>query len=230
MENVSVFIIENFLKLLTAILTFAILFNEYRNRYKISILEDEIYNLNKQLHDTTSKVNPESDRKHIVEAKKSIQILGINALAPLHHCREELINFLRNKRGTLQILLVDISKEDFQKRVKKERDTVGRIKSEWKASIKIIQDISNNTKRNGKIELKLYDAVPDRSLIIIDALDQKKYRSKMLINYYSLKPGTRGYDSRQFLSQYSVLRDRDSFEKNLAHFSEIWRKSKLINI
>lgn len=202
----------------------------YRRSTKIKELEDEIYHLKRINLQITSKVNPESDRRLISEAGKTIQIMGINALAPLHHCREELIDFLKNKKGSIQILLLDPSKEWFQKRAGKEGDIVGRLKSEWIASIKIIKDISQIAEDHGKIELKLYNTEPTRALLIIDASEQEPYKSRMLINYYPLSPGTRGYEGGQFLAERSLISDQDSFERNLSYFSNLWAKSRSIDV
>jgi hypothetical protein len=233
MESVFRILLENLYTILSGILAIIgsiIAYLTYRRGNTIKKLSDEINYLKKVNLDTTSKVDPEADRKLVGEAEKSIQILGINALAPLHHCREELISFLRRKKGTIQILLIDPSKKCFQKRVMAEKDSVGRIKSEWFASIKIIKEILHNTKGHGKIELKLYDARPDRSLLIIDALDSETYKGRMLINYYPEESGTRGYEGGQFLVDYSLIRDRDSFEKNIAHFSDLWSKYELTSV
>ena len=233
MESFYGILLENLFKILSGILVIIgaiITYLIYRRGNTIKKLSDEINYLKKVNLDTTSKVDPEADRKLVREAEKSIKILGINALAPLHYCREELISFLRQKKGIIQIVLLNPSKECFQKRVLAEKDSVGRIKSEWSASIKIIKEILHNTKGHGKIELKLYDARPDRSLLIIDALDSKTYKGRMLINYYPEESGTRGYEGGQFLADYSLIRDRDSFEKNIAYFSDLWSKYELISV
>ena len=120
---------------------------------KIKRLKQEIEDLKRKILRTSSKVNPETDRIIIKEAKSTVQILGINALGPLHHCREELIEFLVSPQRRLQLLLLDSRSEVFKERAKKEGDNVGRIMHEWKASIRILKDISMKTK--GKIYLLL---------------------------------------------------------------------------
>jgi hypothetical protein len=68
----------------------------YKRSNKIKKLEEEKDYLRKRIHRTTSKLNPETHRLLIKEAKRSVQIFGINALGPIYHCREEIIDFLRN--------------------------------------------------------------------------------------------------------------------------------------
>jgi len=52
----------------------------------------------------------------------------------------------------------------------------------------------------------------------------------MLINYYPPSSGTRGYEGGQFLAERSLIRDKDSFERNLSYFSNLWAKSRSIDV
>jgi len=195
---------------------------------KIKRLKQEIEDLKRKILRTSSKVNPETDRIIIKEAKSAVQILGINALGPLHHCREELIDFLAFPQHRLQLLLLDSRSDVFKARAKKEDDNVGRIMHEWQASIRILKDISMKTK--GKIELHLHNEQPDRALLIVDALNKINDYSKIVINYYPKEKGMRGYSGEQFLSEYILERDRDSFYKNYDHFQKVWSQSNSVEI
>ena len=195
---------------------------------KIKRLKQEIEDLKRKILRTSSKVNPETDRIIIIEANNSIQILGINALGLLHHCSEELIKFLVSTQHNLQVLLLEPSSEAFKARTQKEHDNVGRIIHEWKASIRILKDISLKTK--GKIELHLHNERPDRALLIVDSLNKINDNSKMVINYYPEEEGMRGYSGKQFLSEYILERDRDSFYKNYNYFQDLWIRSKSVEI
>ena len=109
---------------------------------KIKRLKQEIEDLKRRILRSSSKVDPETNRVIILEAKKSIQFFGINATGPLHHCREELIQFLNNPRHTLQIALLDPDSKEFEDRAKRENDSIGRIHHELGTSIRILKDIS----------------------------------------------------------------------------------------
>ncbi len=233
MGSLGSFLLENPFKILTGILTIIgliITYLTYKRGNIIKNLEDEVEHLKKVNLDTTSKVQPEQDRKLIEGASESIQILGINALGIVHHCREELIKFLKLKQGIVQIMLLDPSDNCFIQREKREKDDVGRIRSEWNASIKIIKEILHKSEGRGKLELKLYCAPPTRSLLITDALKRNPFKGHMLINYYPEKLGTRGYEGGQFLCENALIRDKDSFEKNFNYFIDHWNKNKLEDV
>lgn len=219
-------ILEGLLGVLTLILGYLTL----KRGGKIKRLKQQIEHLKEINLRTTSKVNPEHDRIIIGEANKSIQVLDINSLALLHHCPEEIISFLKRCNGNFQVLLLDPAKECFHMRMGFEGDTVGRMKSEWDASVTILAEIRQMAGRHGEIELRLYDQPPDRYLLIIDALDKPEHNSSMLINYYPKTTLTRGYLGGQFLAEFGLLRDRDSFEGNRKFFSEIWKEARQIEL
>ena len=195
----------------------------------ITRLEDEIAELKKSVQRYTSRVDPESDRKLIKTAKRSVQVLGVNSLRVLHHSREDLLSFLKRGRR-LQILLLDPRKPAFQRRARLEEDRVGRIIAEWNASVKILMGIEEKLAGSGQIEVRLYDENPDRSLVIVDGIDRLTDDTSILINYYPEGPGIRGYEGVQFLAQQRIPRDRDSLEKNLQHFAALWARSEPIDV
>ena len=197
---------------------------------EIKKLKQQIEHLREINLRTTSKVSPEHARKIIGEANKSVQILGINSLGPLHHCQEEIIRFLKRSNGNVQVLLLDPAKDCFRERMRTEGDTFGRIKSEWYASVMILEEIWRKAESRGEIELRLYDQPPDRSLLIIDTLGKPEYNSSMLISYYPKTNLTRGYMGGQFLAEYGLLRDRDSFEGNREYFGKLWITARQIDL
>ena len=216
--------IQSIIAGLTSFTTVYLGVKAYRKNNEINKLKEEKEYLRKKIHKITSKVNPESDRILIKKANNNIGILGINSLGPLHHCREEIIDFLKNKKGVLKIILLDPESETFRKRALKEGDKSNRLISEWKASLSILKDIEIQS--GEKINLRLRTDPPDRSLLIVDASNDINEKSKMLINYYPDEPNTRGYSGGQFLSEFTMERDRDSFFKNMKYFTGIWDKSK----
>jgi hypothetical protein len=223
--------IDNLYKILAAVASLAtIIFGAFvvERTSTIKRLKQEIEDIKRKILRTSSKVNPETNCVLISEAKKSIQILGINALGTLHHCREDLIQFLSCSQSKLQVLLLDPACDEFKKRVAKEHDDSDRILQEWKASIRILKEITQKSK--GIVELCLHQNVPDRALLIVDSEDNVTDQSKMVINYYPEQEGTRGYSGGQFLSEYILERDRDSFFKNRNFFQESWTREKPVSI
>ena len=194
----------------------------FRSRTKTRRFKDEIEYLKKKVDRVTSTVDPETDKRLIEEAEKSVEILGINALGPLHHAREAMIEFLA-KGGILRIILLDPESPAFRAREDLEKDQFKRILTEWTAAITILKDIE--TKSRGRIEIRLRSDAPDRALLIIDAIKEAGTKSKMLINYYLEQRGMRGYSGVQFLTEYVAERDRDSFLKNRKYFDERWDQS-----
>ena len=197
-----------FVDVVLAISTITLGILNYKKNNKIRALEDEKEYLKREIHKVTSKVDPESDRKLLMQAERSVQIMGINSLGPLHHCREEIIEFLVDRKRILQILLLDPRSDIFTMREQREKDLSQRILSEWRASLSILKDIQVHA--HGQIELKLRSDSPDRSLFIVDAVDGLTDRTKMLVNYYPEEPATRGYSGAQFLAEFVMERDRDS--------------------
>ena len=201
-----------------------------KQHLKIKRLQEEIDYLKWDIHRETSGVNPESGRRLIKEAQKIVRIFDINALEPLHHSRELLINFTSKRGSLLQIILLDPDSDEFKERENKEEDSSGRIRAEWTATLAILEDIQLHTK--GTIEFCLFREKIDRYLLIVDALDKEHLteHSRMLINYYPEEPSARGYTGEQFMAEYVRERDRDSIHKNLHHFNECLKKAKLVSI
>jgi len=218
------FIVESILAILTVTLGAL----GFKQNNKVKGLEEEKEYLKKEIHKISSKVDPESDRKLLVQANHSAQIIGINSLGPLHHCREEIIEFLTDRKGALHIILLDPRSDAFVQRQRREEDLSQRLLSEWRASVSILQDIWRHT--NGLVELRIRTDTPDRSLFIVDALNGLTDRSKMLINYYPDEAGTRGYSGAQFLAEFVMERDRDSMFKNVEYFVHRWERAMPISL
>jgi len=105
-------------------------------------------------------------------AKKSLDIMGINNLGPLHQGREMLIRLLNNG-GHVRICLLDVNSEGFKQRERDEcqHQITGkispRLRDEYKASIGILKDI-NQFKKAGTLEVRQYKHYPLCSIIISD--------------------------------------------------------------
>lgn len=220
--------IQNIVSALTAFSTVYLGVLTYRRSNEVRILKEKNEYLKKTVHKITSKVDPESDRRLIVDANSSIQIMGINSLGPMHHCREEIIEFLKKPDTCLNIILLDIRSEVFTSREEFEEDNSSRLITEWKATLSILKDI--HEKSGGRIELRLRCDEPNRSLLIIDSMEAINDKSKMLINYYPEQQSMRGYEGVQFLSEYVMERDRDSFYKNREFYIASWKNSESVSL
>jgi hypothetical protein len=146
-----------------------------------------------------------------------------------YYSREDIISFLK-KGGQIQILMLDPRKTAFRKRVELEEDHVGRIIAEWNASAKILCGINEKLGDTGRIEIKLYNEDPDRSLVMVDGADQITEDTSILINYYPKKHGVRGYEGGQFLAEQRVPRERDSIQKNWNHFAALWADGEPVDV
>lgn len=177
---------------------------EERHKNETTRLEHDIEQLKYANLRESGKVNPESDAQLIRGANESVQLLGINSLGILHHTQEDIIEFLRDNDGLLQVLLLDPNSKAFRDRVEFEDDRVERIISEWRSSIRILLTTSRRADGHGEIELRIHTRLPDRSLAIIDGMRKPSKTSKMLINYYPKERGKRGYVGGQFLADYGL--------------------------
>ncbi len=224
--------LADLLTVLAAILTLASAYFAWRSQMRkqlITRLEDKIAEFERKIQRYTIRVDPESDRKLIKTAIRSIQVLGINCLGLLHHSREDILLFLQ-QGGRFQIVMLDPRKPAFGKRAELEEDHVGRIIAEWHASAKILSGINDKLGATGRIEIKLYDETPDRSLVMVDGIDQLTENTSVLINYYPEKRGVRGYEGGVFLAQQRIPRDQDSLEKNWNYFAAVWANAEPVDI
>ena len=214
---------------------------QYRKNSEIKLIKQKAENVKNELEEKiehlkrinlreSNHVNPESDRELINKACKSVQLLGINSLGILHHTQETLVDFLYKKNGIVQILLLNPSTEIFKNRVAFEDDCVGRLYSEWDAAIRILKAIDRRREGKGELALKLRDVTPDRSLAIFDGIDEPNEASCMLINYYPEELGKRGYTGGQYLAEYSLERDVDSYRTNEEEFQRLWKSAETYDL
>ena len=228
MSPETVGLIEKLVLGVLAISTAILGYLSQKRSNKVKVLEEKIEYLERRINKKSSKVNPESGRMIIKEAEYSIQIHEINALGSLHHSFEELKTFLKKNGSILQVVLLDPSSIEFNNRVSLEGDNARRILTEWNASLTILKDLHNQT--GGTIDLRLFTTVPDRSLLIVDSTKELTEKSKMMINYYPKERGKRGYEGEQFLAEYIVIRDRDSFKKNLQFLEECLKNAERVEL
>ena len=156
-------------------------------------------------------------------------MLGINSLRVLHHSREDILKFIKNG-GVFRILMLDPTTDAFRERAEMEEDRVGRLVAEWVASAKILSGIVEKLHSSDGVEVKLYAEKPDRSLVMVDGIDQLNEDTSVLINYYPEQRAVRGYEGAQFLAQQRVPRDRDSVEKNWVHFAHLWENARSVKV
>jgi hypothetical protein len=132
------------------------------------------------------------DKKLINSAQKEVWILGINALAPLHQCREDLIALLK-KKGIVKVLLLNPESDAFKQRERDEEEIDGKIsgrpRAEYAASVAICKDIVHFSHAKGKFELRIRNIYPEYAVIIRDPKSDKCRAHK---NYYPKEKMTRG--------------------------------------
>lgn len=169
-----------------------------RVSYQLSIVEDRVERL------LSDKRMPD------------IRILGINATGPLHQGLELLTHVLLNG-GSLRLLLLNPLDPAFTKRMDAEHDIVGRLQAELFASFYIVMDIMKRVPA-GEISLRLHNAEPDRSLILINPMDSDGI---VLENPYPRLHATRGLTGKM----YTWLKNMEGgvhYNDDVAYFNRLW--------
>ena len=165
----------------------------------------------------------------IGRATVKLDILGINALGPLHQGIEEIRRVLNNG-GQVRILLLDHTSKAFRKREQREcaRITDGvsshRLTKEWEASVEIIRDL-NLMKTRGILELRTHDKYPKCALIISDEkeVQYNKYPTvrKKIPSEAVLPRGVSG-DTVIFTFDQNI----SDFRKHISYFEDLWKPAK----
>ncbi len=148
----------------------------------------------------------------INSCKKKLDILGINALGPLHQTRKKMLEIL-NKGGTIRLLLLDPNSKAFSEREDFELDKVGRLRAEWNASLKIIEEISKNMEA-GRLHVRIHGEKPRFSMIIVD-------NECLHYNPYSETKGTAGIYSPLEI-WYNKGDEKDKFLELNQMFEKLW--------
>jgi len=156
-------------------------------------------------------------------AKEEINILGINALGPLHQGREIILNKLL--RGIdVKVLILNIDCEEFKKRENKEelKNNVisGRLKAEYSASVAICRDINNfnngNYSNPGSLEVRCHNSEPICAAVIVDPNGW----GCCSLNKYPDYANTRGLMGN--LNLYSKSENPENFTELLNYFNSVW--------
>lgn len=159
----------------------------------------------------------------MMDSKKRLDILGINALGPVHQGREIILELL-NKGGSVRVLMLKYASggdSPFGRRSEFEQDSVGRLKAEWLASVAILRDISTK-KTGGSLEVRCHGLTPDYSIIIVDEM-------KLHYNPYPPERGKRGVTGfTEFMRNEGVERTR--FLEVCRLFEDLWKKGERLGI
>lgn len=175
----------------------------------------------------------EQVRRASAEGRPSaVSILGINATGPLHQGRELLIQVLQ-AGGSVRLLVLDPDSAAFKGRCEHEVDSIGRIGAELQASFLILLDILHQLKGQApggaaepRLEVRLHDQVPDRSLIIVDS---ERDDGLVMENPYPALKGTRGVQGQMYPL---VQRGRTArgYVDNVKHFDGLWRSAAAVKL
>lgn len=164
----------------------------------------------------------------IDNSKSTLDILGINSLGPLHSGREKIIAFVNKRNGKVRILLLNPISVSFQLREEKEELfnnlIVGRLQSEYNASIAICEDILNFTDFSDNIKIKVHKQNPIMALVISDGdLDA----GCINCNIYPEEKNVRGLMGKHNLH---ITKDIffDQFVEYQNYFNELWNNSEEI--
>ncbi|MFX1537692.1 MAG: toll/interleukin-1 receptor domain-containing protein [Promethearchaeota archaeon] len=101
-------------------------------------------------------------------AEEKVQIMGENALQPIHGGFEHLQRLLK-KGGTVQVLILDYNSSIFSEREKREEARQsGRVRADWIASVGNLIELERMRSGQGTLNVKCYSQEPKSSLIIVD--------------------------------------------------------------
>jgi hypothetical protein len=183
----------------------------------------------------------------------TLEILGINAIAPIHQGREMVRDILRPAQagghgGKVRILLLDPHSDAFQGakgRMSFEGDTVGRLAAEMKAALCILADIRTQigSAAFANLELRFHAQDPDRSLIMLDAgaasfeahvtaeeISAAYGDGVILENPYSRRRGERGLEgeSRRWTPKRGG--GETDYQKCVEYFRQLWLSARPVNV
>lgn len=147
------------------------------------------------------------------DASDSIDIVGINAIGPVHQGRESIIKLL-NYGGSVGIGVMDYRSNEFNERVKHERDRSKRIISELATTLSTLNDIKDHLDPNlndSKFQLFLH-RYPRAALVISDISDEA---GLMQFNVYPTEDGTRGLTGITYLIKPG---DGDAFKRGIEFY------------
>jgi hypothetical protein len=158
-------------------------------------------------------------------AGSSINIFGINAIAPVHQGREALIKILK-KGGNVTVAVLDYKDRMFSEREVYENDCSGRIISELGATLGILDDVSKYIPDGyftGIEPLELYlHRFPKAATIIGDA---KTDDGQMQLNVYPDVRGKRGSEGKTYIL---TAEDGDAFKAGIDFHATLLGESERV--
>ncbi len=161
----------------------------------------------------------------MAKSTKSLDLLGMCCIEPIHDGRASILSLL-SKGGRVRILLGNPDSLEFKKRVKDEELFLksyneSRIVYELKAALANLKDIKLRSNGKGKLNVRMYDSKPNRSLIISDG-------KKAVDNKYSDKKGEYGVSgvSNLFDDKYN----QKKIKKLIYDFESLWNRSKEVSL
>lgn len=147
---------------------------------------------------SAGRVDPErkaeETKRIITSAGKSLQVLGINALRPAHEGIETVAKLLRNQ-GKVEFITLDPFSEAFSDREAYEGTTMGRLQTEWDATIADLADAYKRAGDSGDLYLFLHSKKP---LLSVVASDYEESNGEMQVNLYTGGEGIRGLKGKTY--------------------------------
>jgi hypothetical protein len=163
----------------------------------------------------------------IQSSVSTVDILGINALGPLHLGQEQLKDFL-NDGGKARILLLNPISPAFTEREELEElhngFIAGRLRAEYNASIGICKEIINFTDFQKNIEIKEHDQTPIMALVISD---RNEKHAVLNCNIYPKGKNVRGLMGPHRLNVSKMIHSA-LFDEYMNYFNELWKNGSPI--
>lgn len=161
-------------------------------------------------------------------SNSTLDLLGINALGPLHSGRESIIDF--NKRGgKLQILLLNPLSPAFKERQRLEEEfdhlIMGRLTAEFIATMGLCSDIIHFSPFKENITIKTHGTTPKMALVI----SERDADSAILnCNIYSNEKNERGLMQTHKLN-IKKNEKPEQFAQYCNYFIELWKNGKPVD-
>jgi len=136
----------------------------------------------------------EETKRIITNAEKELQVLGINALGPIHQNIEKTSKIFAND-GVVTYFTLDPFKSMFAEREKFEKTPYGRLHTEWYPTITGLEDAYIRADRKGELTVNLHNLWPLLSLV---SSDTGTNNGNMQLNIYPDIEGERGLTGKTF--------------------------------
>jgi hypothetical protein len=165
-------------------------------------------------------------RKKDNTRQHTVDIMGINALGPIHQGKPILSGLLQ-KGGRLRVLLLDPESQAWEARRDQEHDSRNRIGAELLAALYGLSEVKSEIPVSDKerLEVRVHAEKPKMSLIIVD----RDFEDGVVMeNWYPTgeHEHKRGIEGPSYFEAANSERGKE----DLVHFDELWKHAVPIDL